>query len=420
MPEGAQSFPNRGQPVDAFLTNESHPLADTNFSSIMIVDPGDTRQLVYSLATEGYVVRTSNTARDASALVQTRCPSLILLGVQLADSSGFELCRQLMGSQKTRNIPILFMGDGNQKAERLQAFEVGGVDFIAKPYWVEEVVARVQVHLSRERLRQQQRYQPPWRAYGWGALPLLATLQKTLHRQSVKLQEKNVQLQGEIKERHQIENALRHEQQKSEQLLRNILPEAIVDQLKHFQGSLAQRFDETTVMFADIVNFTPLAAQAKPLEIVSLLNRIFSAFDRLVEKYQLEKIKTIGDAYMVVGGVPVPCANHAAAVADMALEMQTVIQQFKGAHGETLQIRIGINTGAVVAGVIGIKKFSYDLWGDTVNVASRMESQGEPGRIQVTEATYTRLQDLFVFEPAKEVLIKGKGAMATYYLLRRR
>ena len=420
MLEGAQTIPNSYQSVDALHTNESHSQTDIDFTDILIVDSGDTHQLAYALATQGYLVWTSSTVKDALALIQTKLPNLILLEVTLADASGFELCHQLMQSQKTRNIPVLFMSDDNQKTERLQAFEVGGVDFITKPYWVEEVLARVKIHLSRERLRHQQRYQPVWRAYGWGASPLLATLQKTLHRQSVNLQEKNVQLQREIQERHQVEQALRHEQNKSEQLLRNILPEAIVDQLKQFQGSLAQRFDETTVMFADIVNFTPLAAQAKPLEVVSLLNRIFSAFDHLVEKYQLEKIKTIGDAYMVVGGVPIPQADHAVAVADMALEMQRVIQQFQGSQGETLQIRIGINTGPVVAGVIGIKKFSYDLWGDTVNVASRMESHGAPGRIQVTATTYDHLKDIFVFEPAKEVLIKGKGLMAAYHLLGRR
>jgi class 3 adenylate cyclase len=227
-------------------------------------------------------------------------------------------------------------------------------------------------------------------------------------------------LQQEIHERQQAEQALRQEQQKSEQLLLNILPEAIVTQLKQFQGSLAERFDDATVLFADIVNFTPLASQCRPLELVNLLNQIFSAFDRLADKYQLEKIKTIGDAYMAVGGVPVPLKKHAVAVADMALEMQTVIQQFQRSGAQPLQLRIGINTGSVIAGVIGIKKFSYDLWGDTVNVASRMESHGKPGKIQVTAATYAHLHEQFWFEPAQDIEVKGKGSMRTYYLLGRK
>ncbi|MEM9005089.1 MAG: adenylate/guanylate cyclase domain-containing protein [Cyanobacteria bacterium P01_F01_bin.86] len=402
------------------ITDGSHASTNQPFNSILIVDPDSRDHLVSTLATQGYVVHTADTANGALALIQQRCPDLILLEVQLSDSGGFELCQRLKQSPRTRHIPVLFIGDGSRKLDRLRAFEVGGVDFIPKPYWDEEVAARVKLHLSqRSRIlqMQQSRQNLPIR----GTASLLTTLQKTLHQQSVKLQEKNVQLQREIQERQQVEGALRYEQQRSDQLLRNILPEAIVDQLKQIQGSLAQRFDETTVMFADIVNFTPLAAEIQPLELVSLLNKVFSAFDRLVDKYELEKIKTIGDAYMVVGGIPVPRIDHAVAVADMALEMQAVIQQFQGLHGKMLQLRTGINTGTVVAGVIGIKKFSYDLWGDTVNVASRMEAHGTPGKIQVTEATYTHLKETFLFEPAaQKVVVKGKGPMATYYLLGRR
>ncbi|MGF1524304.1 MAG: adenylate/guanylate cyclase domain-containing protein [Leptolyngbyaceae cyanobacterium] len=417
---GTKTSPKRYQLVDVTPIDESHPSADTSFSNILIVDPDSAEQLVLPLKAQGYLVHISDTAKEALTLIQQGCPSLILIEVQLADLSGFELCLQLKQNPRTRHIPVLFVGRDSHKSDRLTAFEVGGVDFIAKPYWHEEVVARVKLHASQGKVLQQMRHQAYRSLPRWGTSPLLATLQKTLHQQSVKLQEKNIQLEREIQEREQAETALRHEQQKSDQLLRNILPAAIVNQLKQFQGSLAQRFDETTVMFADIVNFTPLAAQVQPLELVNLLNQIFSAFDRLVDKYQLEKIKTVGDAYMVVGGVPVPRTDHAVAIADMALEMQTVIQKFRGLQGELLQIRTGINTGTVVAGVIGIKKFSYDLWGDTVNVASRMESHGAPGKIQVTQSTYQRLKETFIFEPAQEVIIKGKGPMATYYLIGRR
>ncbi|MEQ8757278.1 MAG: adenylate/guanylate cyclase domain-containing protein [Coleofasciculus sp. G1-WW12-02] len=226
-----------------------------------------------------------------------------------------------------------------------------------------------------------------------------------------------VGIQSDISDRIKAEQALRLEQQKSEKLLLNILPKTIVEQLKQFEGTLAQQFTEATILFADIVGFTHFAAQISPLELLNLLNQIFSVFDQLAEKHGIEKIKTIGDAYMAVAGLPVVNDLHAEAIAQMALDMQQAIQQFKTPQGEPFQIRIGINTGLVVAGVIGIKKFSYDLWGDAVNVASRMESSGLPGKIQVTAATKKRLQDQYVFEERGAIVVKGKGKMTSYWLI---
>lgn len=220
----------------------------------------------------------------------------------------------------------------------------------------------------------------------------------------------------DITDRKRTELALRIAQQKSEALLLNILPKPIAEKLKISQDCLAESFEEATILFSDIVGFTPLSARMSPLELVNLLNQMFSTFDKLANKYGLEKIKTIGDAYMVAGGLPVPRSDHAEAVAQMALDMQEAIKQFQADLGEPFQIRIGINTGPVIAGVIGIKKFIYDLWGDTVNVASRMESSGIPGRIQVSAATYEILKDKFLFEKRGAVLIKGKGEMITYWL----
>lgn len=221
----------------------------------------------------------------------------------------------------------------------------------------------------------------------------------------------------DISDRKKAEEALRLEQEKSEQLLLNILPEPIANQLKQNPGAIAEQFNEVTIMFADIVGFTPLSARLKPIELVNLLNQIFSTFDELAEQLGLEKIKTIGDAYMVAAGLPIPRADHAEAIADMALAMQTAIERFRTEFGENIQIRIGINTGVVVAGVIGTKKFIYDLWGDAVNVASRMESSGQPGSIQVTEATYERLKDKYVFQKRGAIKVKGKGEMVTYWLV---
>ncbi|MCT7979330.1 adenylate/guanylate cyclase domain-containing protein [Laspinema olomoucense] len=211
--------------------------------------------------------------------------------------------------------------------------------------------------------------------------------------------------------------ALQKSQEQTEGLLLNILPKAIADRLKTDTSAIAEQFDDVTILFSDIVGFTPLSAQLQPTELVNLLNEIFSTFDALSNKLGLEKIKTIGDAYMVVGGLPVKHPNSAEAIAQMALEMQSSIAQFQSRYGPTVQIRIGINTGPVVAGVIGVKKFSYDLWGDAVNVASRMESSGIPGKIQVTETVYERLKHQFHFEQRGTVDVKGRGKMMTYWLV---
>ncbi|MGK7925550.1 MAG: adenylate/guanylate cyclase domain-containing protein [Spirulina sp.] len=221
-------------------------------------------------------------------------------------------------------------------------------------------------------------------------------------------------------DRKRAELALRLAKQQSERLLLNILPRSIADRLKQTTGAIAEQYDSVSILFADIVGFTPLSAQMSPIELVELLNQIFSAFDKLADEYGLEKIKTIGDAYMVVGGLPERKPGHLEAIADMALAMQAAMPQFEIPQLQeerSLQIRIGISTGSVVAGVIGMKKFIYDLWGDTVNVASRMEAQGEPGKIQMTADAREKLGDRYHFHKRGEISVKGKGEMTTYWLL---
>jgi class 3 adenylate cyclase len=208
----------------------------------------------------------------------------------------------------------------------------------------------------------------------------------------------------------------REAMEKSERLLLNILPKPIAERLKQGQSTIADSFQEVTVIFADIVGFTPLSSQVPAVELVGMMNVIFSAFDRLTERHNLEKIKTIGDAYMAVAGLPVPREGHAQAAAEMALDMLDVIDQFSAERGMSLSLRIGINTGPVIAGIIGEKKFIYDLWGDTVNIASRMESHGLPGSIHVAEPTYKLLADEYVFECRGTIQVKGKGEMKTYIL----
>jgi class 3 adenylate cyclase len=209
------------------------------------------------------------------------------------------------------------------------------------------------------------------------------------------------------------------EREKSERLLLNVLPVSIADRLKESEETIADGFDSATVLFADIVGFTPLARDLPPADTVVLLDRIFAGWDELAERHGVEKIKTIGDAYMVAAGLPTPREDHAEAIAALALEMGAEAERCAGSEAP-LEVRIGIDTGPVVAGVIGRAKFSYDLWGDTVNTASRMESHGLPGEIQVTERAYERLRDRFELRPRGTIEVKGKGPTATYLLLGRR
>ena len=225
---------------------------------------------------------------------------------------------------------------------------------------------------------------------------------------------------SDITERKLAQEALKVQQEQSEKLLLNILPKPIAERLKAQQSTIADSFGEVSVLFADIVGFTELSARMSPTELVKRLNVIFSHFDQLAEKYGVEKIKTIGDAYMVVGGLPMPRDDHAEAIAQMALGMQAKIAKLCADTGEKLAIRVGINSGPVVAGVIGVSKFTYDLWGDTVNVAARMEATGFAGRIQVTDVTYELLKDKYLLERRGVIQVKGKGNMMTYWLLEKK
>lgn len=377
-------------PVDEF---ESSPL-----QNILIVDdtPQNLRILSDVLSRRGYEVRQSISGEMALISVQTRRPDLILLDIMMPGMDGYEVCKQLKADPQTRQIPIIFLSALNATEEKVKAFTMGAADYVTKPFQFEEIVVRIEHQL---RLRQ---------------------------------------LQQQLADKNQLLEAEKH---KADELLRNILPEAIANKLKAQAGRhrpedfgeelaeglaeglegvpLADFFDSATILFADIVNFTAFATRVQPKVLVKSLNQIFSRFDRLADIYGLEKIKTIGDAYMVAGGIPVTRPDHAEAIAMMALEMQSAIEDFRMITGAPFQLRIGINTGPVIAGVIGYKKFSYDLWGDAVNVASRMESQGEPGRIQVTETTYDQLRHRYCFEARGSIDVKGKGSMKTYWLLSR-
>ncbi len=339
--------------------------------NILIVDdtPYNLRLLSTILTKQGYVVGKALSGQMALKSVRASPPDLILLDINMPEMDGYEVCQQLKMDDKTREIPVIFISALNDVLDKVKAFGVGGVDYVTKPFQAQEVLARIKTHL-------------------------------------------NIQA---------LQNALRKEQEKSERLLLNILPEAIVEELKQKASSTPTEFEEATFLFADIAKFTPNSSPMPPAEVVNLLNQVFSAFDELVVQHGVEKIRTIGDSYFVGAGLPVVRKDHAEAVAEMALGMQQAIANFQWSNEEPLHLRIGINTGGpVVAAVIGTKKFAYDVWGDAVNIASRMESQGKPGRIQVTAATYERLKDKYEFEERGAIAIKGKGEMITYWLLGRK
>jgi class 3 adenylate cyclase len=210
---------------------------------------------------------------------------------------------------------------------------------------------------------------------------------------------------------------LEAEKVKSDALLHAILPAPIVERLKFGETLIADKFTSVTVLFADLVGFTPLTVELAPAEMVELLNEIFSHFDSLIEKYGVEKIRTIGDNYMVASGVPRPRPDHAQALAHMALDMSAYAQSRPPYRDKHVDFRIGINSGPLIAGVIGNRKFQYDLWGDAVNTASRMESSGTAGKIQITRETYELIKDEFVCEPRGKVMVKGKGELETWYLV---
>jgi guanylate cyclase len=209
-------------------------------------------------------------------------------------------------------------------------------------------------------------------------------------------------------------------QDRAETLLLNILPPAIADKLKAKPQTIADAFTSASILFADVADFTPMAERVPPARVVEMLDQLFGHFDDLAERYEVEKIKTVGDCYMAAAGIPAPREDHARTLALMALDMLEAVRE-QGAVGSLgFELRIGINSGPVVAGVIGRKRFLYDLWGDAVNTAGRMQTEGTPGRIQITRATYELLRDEFVCEPRGTVPIRGKGEMETWYLVGRR
>jgi len=342
-------------------------------TTILVVDDNEINRYLLSrlLRQQGYNVITAEHGRQALDMVRDHRLDLILLDIMMPEMNGYEVLEQMKQDSSLRHIPIVMITAVDDIDSVIKCIELGAEDYLFKPFNPVLLKARIDASLQKKWFRDHE--------------------------------------QAYLKQ-------LEEEQQRSERLLLNILPAPVADLLKHGQNVIADSFNDVTVLFADIVGFTRLSNVLAPVELVNLLNAIFSIFDDIADSYGLEKIKTIGDAYMVAGGLPIPRNDHVEAVANMALDMQKEIAAFPMNNGNTFRMRIGINTGPVIAGVIGRKKFTYDVWGDVVNIASRMEMSVVAGCIQVTEAVYQRLHGLFLFEERGSVHIKGKGEMKTYLL----
>ena len=242
------------------------------------------------------------------------------------------------------------------------------------------------------------------------------TLQKKLARAERKLEALEILQEQNTNVMHALMADLADERAESERLLLNILPEAIAQQLKAEPGVIAERFDSVSVLFSDIVGFTPLSEVLSPERMVAWLNDVYSEFDALTQQHGVEKIRTIGDGYMAASGVPHAREDHAIALTQLALDMRDHFSTLPEVNGRRVNFRIGINSGPVVGGVIGTHKFQYDIWGDTVNTAARMESHGEPGRVHVSGATHALIDGSFVCESRGDIEVKGKGSMSTWFV----
>jgi class 3 adenylate cyclase/CheY-like chemotaxis protein len=345
--------------------------------SLLVVDddPGNRDMLARRLTRLGHQITLAENGREALEILRRTPFDLMLLDIQMPELNGYQVLEVMKADPALRDVPVIVLSASDETERVAHCIQMGAEDYLPKPFEPVLLQARLGACLEKKQLRD---------------------------REQIHLR--------------QIEE----EQQKSERLLLNVLPPPIAERLKRGEQGIADSFAEVTILFADLVGFSSMAAGVAPAQLVERLNEIFSAFDNAVAALGLEKIKTIGDAYMAVGGLPVPRNDHAEAVAELALRMQDEIQSFSGRTGTSTQIRVGINTGPVVAGIIGRRKFSYDLWGDAVNLASRMESHSLPGRIQVAASAHARLEGRYHFEPRGPIEIKGIGLMPTFFLLGRR
>ncbi|MDX7951944.1 adenylate/guanylate cyclase domain-containing protein [Lichenihabitans sp. Uapishka_5] len=340
---------------------------------LLVVDdnPSSLDLLTRRLERDGHRVCGCGDGEAALRLSANESFDLILLDFLMPNLNGVDVLRQLRAVPETASVPVVMMSGSDEVESAVRCIEAGADDLMQKPLDPILLRSRISSLIERKALRDRE--------------------------------------QAYVAE-------LRIERERSEQLLRAMLPGPVVERLRGGETVIADHFDAATILFCDIVGFTTLASRLPAARTIALLNTVFSSLDGLAKANGLEKIKTIGDAYLVAGGLPNARPDHALAVARMAVAIPEAVAAAGRSAGEHLEARIGMHTGPVAAGVIGTDKFVYDVWGDTVNVASRMETNGVPGRVHVSEAVRTALGDAFAYEPLPPMMIKGKGAMQTFLL----
>ena len=347
--------------------------ADQQASILVVDDSAAPREImVLMLGSLGYLrVTEAVDGQDALERMQRVEFDLIVLDIEMPRMNGYEVLAILRDDPVLRHVPVIVASGLNDLEAVARCIDLGAEDFLLKPVNLVILRARIASSLERKRLRDLE--------------------------------------QLRLIELHQEKLLLAVEQEKSERLLLNILPTSIAHRLKQGERTIAERHEDVTVLFADLVGFTALVKTTGPVELVALLNDLFSRFDRMVGRLGLEKIKTIGDCYLVVGGLPEPLPHHAIVVADMASEMLTALAEFNRERGTKLKMRLGMHTGPVVAGVIGHQKFAYDLWGATVNLASRLQTSGLPNRIHLSAATAELLRGKYHVTAVRDLVCKGIG-----------
>jgi adenylate cyclase len=346
---------------------------------VLVVDDDSLNRMLLStnLQQQGYLVALAQDGKQALEMLHAQPFDVVLLDLLIPEMDGYQVLERMKQDPILRHLPVIVISALDEMDSVIRCIEMGATDYLPKPF--DPVLLRARLNAS--------------------------LVSKHLH---------------DIEQAHL--KAIQAERERADRLLLNILPAPIAEQLKQGREKIAESFTDVTVLFADLVDFTPWAAQREPEEILDLLNAVFSTFDRLADHYGLEKIKTIGDCYMIAGGLPVPRPDHAEAVAEMALDMRSEFNSLPIVRRQaiTMRLRTGIHSGPVIAGVIGHKKFIYDLWGDTVNTASRMQTHGAANKIQVSTQSYERLRSKFEFEGQGVIQVKGKGKMHTYMLIGRK
>lgn len=342
-------------------------------SAILVVDDNASNRdvLARRLERAGHRVTTAADGAAALALAQANDFDLILLDLIMPELSGYEVLSRLKAAAETRHVPVIVISALDELDTVVRCIEAGAEDYLTKPFDPVLLGARINASLERKWLRDRER---------------------------------------------QFVAELEREKRRSETLLLNILPASIVERMRAGETAIADRIAESTVLFCDLVGFTTLSQDMPPDRLIDFLSRVFVTFDGLAAEEGVEKIKTIGDCYMAAAGVPEPQPDHALRVTTLARRMMQAVRELSDTTGLSLQARIGIHSGPIVAGVIGAHKFIYDVWGDTVNTASRMESHSVSGRIHLSAATRHLLDGRFALEPRGTVEIRGKGPMETYFL----